>query len=114
MDGRMDVWMDAPRLHGAIRGNLVSFSAAVVGGGSTSVGSGYGSGMCLGGGMKFGRGSCSTGGAGFCYSLGGSGLGAGGAVGSGGAGFCSVGGGCSSVVGGSGTTVTSSPVSRRV
>ncbi|PKK18634.1 keratin, type II cytoskeletal 4-like [Columba livia] len=50
-------------------------SISVVGGGSTSVGSGYGSGMCLGGGVKFGRGSCSTGGAGFCYSLGGSGLG---------------------------------------
>ncbi|NXW90957.1 K2C75 protein, partial [Alopecoenas beccarii] len=84
---------------------LVS-SAAVVGGSSTSVGGGYGSGPCFGTGIKFGagsgRGSCNTGGAGFCYSLGGSGFGAGGAMGSGGAGVCSVGGGCNSVVMGSG------------
>ncbi|NXS51702.1 K2C4 protein, partial [Brachypteracias leptosomus] len=75
-------------------------SAAVVGGSSSCVGGGYGGGLCLpGGGMGFGagRGSCSTGGAGFC--LGGSGFG------SGGAGFCSVGGGPSSVVVGSGSVL---------
>ncbi|NXW61617.1 K2C4 protein, partial [Eurystomus gularis] len=76
---------------------------SVVGGGS-SLGGGYGGGLCLpGGGIGFGagsgRGSCNTGGAGFCYNLGGGGFG------SGGAGFCSVGGGCNSVVVGSGTVL---------
>ncbi|NXP04393.1 K2C4 protein, partial [Thinocorus orbignyianus] len=77
---------------------------AVVGGSSTTVGGGYGSGMCLGGGMGFGpgsgRGSCNTGSAGVCYSLGGGGLGSGAGFGVGG-GFGS--GGCNSVVVGSGS-----------
>ncbi|KFQ59794.1 Keratin, type II cytoskeletal 4, partial [Pelecanus crispus] len=82
---------------------------SVVGGGSSSVGGGYGSGLCLGGGGGIGfgagsgKGSCNTGGAGFCYSLGGGGFDsrgvefcAGGGSSSGGAGFGSVGGGCNS------------------
>ncbi|XP_021234817.1 keratin, type II cytoskeletal 4-like isoform X3 [Numida meleagris] len=57
-------------------------SAPAVVGGSSSIGGGYGGGLCLGGGgLGFGagsgRGSCSTGGAGFCYSLGGGGFGSG-------------------------------------
>ncbi|XP_009999013.1 PREDICTED: keratin, type II cytoskeletal 4-like [Chaetura pelagica] len=48
---------------------------------------GGGNGLCLGGGL--GRGGCGTGGAGFCYSLGGAGFGSGG-------GFGSVGGGANS------------------
>ncbi|NXN17380.1 K2C4 protein, partial [Indicator maculatus] len=76
---------------------LLSLPAAVVGGGSGSLGGGFGAGLCLPGG--FGAGSCGAGGAGLCYSLGGSGLGAGG-------GFGSVGGGCSSVVvGGAGSVL---------
>ncbi|NWS78172.1 K2C75 protein, partial [Crotophaga sulcirostris] len=68
---------------------LLFFSAAVVGGGSSSVGGGYGGGLCLGGGgigfgAGSGRGSCNPGGAGFCYSLGGSGFGSGGGFGVGG------------------------------
>ncbi|NWR54235.1 K2C4 protein, partial [Bucorvus abyssinicus] len=87
---------------------LLSSSAAVVGGG-------YGSGLCLGEGIVCesgrGRGSCNTGGAGVCFSLGGGGFGSGAGCGPGGAGFCSVGGGPKSVVAGSGTilkTTTSS------
>ncbi|NWH51204.1 K2C4 protein, partial [Fregata magnificens] len=70
-------------------------SISVVGGSSSSVGGGYGGGLCLGGGEGIGlgagsgRGSCNTGGAGFCYSLGGGGLGCGGGLGAGG-GFGSV------------------------
>ncbi|NXN55672.1 K2C4 protein, partial [Rynchops niger] len=78
-------------------------SISVVGGGSSAAGGGYGSGLCLGGGgfgAGNGRGSCNTGGAGFCYSLGGGGFGSGGGFGAGG-GFGS--GGCSSVVVGSGS-----------
>uniref|UniRef100_A0A8C3QTL0 IF rod domain-containing protein n=1 Tax=Cyanoderma ruficeps TaxID=181631 RepID=A0A8C3QTL0_9PASS len=77
---------------------LLFLSAAVVGG-SSSVGGGYNSGLCLGGGIGFGsgKGSCNTGGAGLCFSLGGGGFGAGG-------GFGSLGGGSNSVVvGGSGS-----------
>ncbi|NXY38688.1 K2C75 protein, partial [Pomatorhinus ruficollis] len=77
---------------------LLFLSAAVVGG-SSSVGGGYNSGLCLGGGIGFGsgKGSCNTGGAGLCFSLGGGGFGTGG-------GFGSLGGGSNSVVvGGSGT-----------
>ncbi|NXJ86693.1 K2C4 protein, partial [Trogon melanurus] len=88
---------------------------AVVGGSSSSVGGG----LCLGGGgfgAGSGRGSCSTGGAGFCYSLGGGGFGSGvgGGFGSGGPGFSSV-GGSKSVVVGSGTILknTSSTSSNR-
>ncbi|NXE16444.1 K2C4 protein, partial [Lophotis ruficrista] len=106
---------------------LLFLSAAVVGGGSSSVGGGYGSGLCLGGGgigfgAGSGRGSCNTGGAGFCYNLGGGGFGsgggfgAGGGFGSGGAGFCSMGGGPNSVVVGSGTVLkntSSTSASRR-
>uniref|UniRef100_A0A8B9EPF5 IF rod domain-containing protein n=1 Tax=Anser cygnoides TaxID=8845 RepID=A0A8B9EPF5_ANSCY len=90
-----------------------SSTASSVVGGSSSVGGGYGgSGVYLGGGgggggMGFGagsgRGSCNTGGASFCYSLGGGGFGAGGGFGSGGAGFCSGGAGSNSVVVGSGS-----------
>uniref|UniRef100_A0A8C4UDG7 IF rod domain-containing protein n=1 Tax=Falco tinnunculus TaxID=100819 RepID=A0A8C4UDG7_FALTI len=93
----------------------------VVGGGSSSVGGGYGSGLCLGGGgigvgAGSGRGSCNS--AGFCYSLGGGGLGSGGGFGVGG-GFSSGGaGGSNSVVVGSGTTLkkttSSTSASRRV
>ncbi|XP_056371219.1 keratin, type II cytoskeletal 4-like isoform X2 [Oenanthe melanoleuca] len=86
-----------------------SVSISVVGGGS-SVGGGYGSGLCLGGGgIGFGSGkSCSTGGAGLCFSLGGGGFGAGG-------GFGSLGGGSSSVVvGGSGSLLKNAgPAGRR-
>ncbi|NXE01330.1 K2C4 protein, partial [Chaetorhynchus papuensis] len=94
-----------------------SVSISVVGG-SSSVGGGYGSGLCLGGGgigFGSGKGSCNTGGAGLCFSLGGGGFGAGGGFGSGGAGFGSLGGGSNSVVvGGSGTILkNSSPTSRR-
>ncbi|NXH69860.1 K2C4 protein, partial [Hydrobates tethys] len=59
-------------------------SISVVGGSSSSMGGGYGSGPCLGGGGGIGfgagsgRGSCNTGGPGFCYSLGGGGFGSGG------------------------------------
>ncbi|NXO04956.1 K2C75 protein, partial [Rhinopomastus cyanomelas] len=81
-------------------------SISVVGGGSSSVGGGFGSGLCLGGGIGFGagsgRGSCNLGG----YSLGGGAFGTG-------AGFCSVGGGCNSVVVGSGTVLKSTTSSRR-
>ncbi|NXD60279.1 K2C4 protein, partial [Corvus moneduloides] len=96
---------------------LLFLSAAVVGG-SNSVGGGYGSGLCLGGGgigFGSGKGSCNTGGAGLCFSLGGGGFGAGGGFGSGGAGFGSLGGGSNSVVvGGSGTILkNSSSTSRR-
>ncbi|NXX11420.1 K2C4 protein, partial [Podargus strigoides] len=84
-------------------------SISVVGGGSSSMGGGYGGGLCLGGGgigfgVGSGRGSCSTGGAGVCYSLGGSGFGSGGGFGAAG-GFSSVGGGSNSVVVGSGTVL---------
>ncbi|NXS26216.1 K2C4 protein, partial [Pomatostomus ruficeps] len=94
-----------------------SVSISVVGG-SSSVGGGYGSGLCLGGGgigFGSGKGSCNTGGAGLCFSLGGGGFGAGGGFGSGGAGFGSLGGGSNSVVvGGSGTILkNSSPTGRR-
>ncbi|XP_075593810.1 keratin, type II cytoskeletal 4 isoform X1 [Balearica regulorum gibbericeps] len=106
-------------------------SISVVGGGSSSVGGGYGGGLCLGGGgggigfgAGSGRGVCNTGGAGFCYSLGGGGFGSGGGFGagagfgSGGAGFSSVGGGSNSVVVGSGTilkkTTSSTSVKRSV
>ncbi|XP_031950035.1 keratin, type II cytoskeletal 4 [Corvus moneduloides] len=94
-----------------------SISISVVGG-SNSVGGGYGSGLCLGGGgigFGSGKGSCNTGGAGLCFSLGGGGFGAGGGFGSGGAGFGSLGGGSNSVVvGGSGTILkNSSSTSRR-
>ncbi|NXQ06924.1 K2C75 protein, partial [Vidua macroura] len=87
-----------------------SVSISVVGG-SSSVGGGYGSGLCLGGGgigFGSGKGSCSTGGAGLCFSLGGGGFGAGG-------GFGSLGGGSNSVVvGGSGTILKNSgPTNRR-
>ncbi|NXW11511.1 K2C4 protein, partial [Fregetta grallaria] len=98
-------------------------SAAVVGGSSSSMGGGYSGGLCLGGGgggigfgAGSGRGSCNTGGPGFCYSLGGGRFGAGGAFGSGGAGFCSMGGGSNSVVVGSGTiqkNTSSMSVNRR-
>ncbi|NXL12333.1 K2C4 protein, partial [Mesembrinibis cayennensis] len=82
------------------------FSVAVVESGSSSVGGGYGSGLCLGGGgIGFGAGSGRGSGAGVCYSLGGGGFGSRGGFGSGGAGFCSLGGGCNSVVVGSGTTL---------
>ncbi|NWZ42848.1 K2C4 protein, partial [Brachypodius atriceps] len=88
---------------------LLFLSAAVVGG-SSSVGGGYNSGLCLGGGAGFGsgKGSCNAGGAGLCFSLGGGGFGAGG-------GFGSLGGGSNSVVvGGSGTILkNSSPTARR-
>uniref|UniRef100_A0A8C5X220 IF rod domain-containing protein n=1 Tax=Malurus cyaneus samueli TaxID=2593467 RepID=A0A8C5X220_9PASS len=72
----------------------------------SSVGGGYGSGLCLGGGggigFGSGKGSCSAGGAGLCFSLGGGGFGAGG-------GFGSLGGGANSVVvGGSGTILKNS------
>ncbi|XP_039561642.1 keratin, type II cytoskeletal 4-like [Passer montanus] len=81
-----------------------SVSISVVGG-SSSVGGGYGSGLCLGGGgigFGSGKGSCNTGGAGLCFSLGGGGFGAGG-------GFGSLGGGSNSVVvGGSGTILKNS------
>ncbi|XP_005233193.2 keratin, type II cytoskeletal 4 [Falco peregrinus] len=96
-------------------------SICVVGGGSSSVGGGYGSGLCLGGGgigvgAGSGRGSCNS--AGFCYSLGGGGLGSGVGFGVGG-GFSSGGaGGSNSVVVGSGTTLkkttSSTSASRRV
>ncbi|XP_041881673.1 LOW QUALITY PROTEIN: keratin, type II cytoskeletal 4-like [Corvus kubaryi] len=94
-----------------------SISISVVGG-SNSVGGGYGSGLCLGGGgigFGSGKGSCNTGSAGLCFSLGGGGFGAGGGFGSGGAGFGSLGGGSNSVVvGGSGTILkNSSSTSRR-
>ncbi|NXO18955.1 K2C4 protein, partial [Oriolus oriolus] len=94
-----------------------SVSISVVGG-SSSVGGGYGSGLCLGGGgigFGSGKGSCNTGGAGLCFSLGGGGFGAGSGFGSGGAGFGSLGGGSNSVVvGGSGTILkNSSPTGRR-
>ncbi|NXE42613.1 K2C4 protein, partial [Ptilorrhoa leucosticta] len=94
-----------------------SVSISVVGG-SSSVGGGYGSGLCLGGGgigFGSGKGSCNAGGAGLCFSLGGGGFGAGGGFGSGGAGFGSMGGGSNSVVvGGSGTILkNSSPTGRR-
>uniref|UniRef100_A0A669QIP3 Keratin 4 n=1 Tax=Phasianus colchicus TaxID=9054 RepID=A0A669QIP3_PHACC len=60
---------------------LLSQREGSVVGGSSSIGGGYGGGLCLGGGLGFGtgsgRGSCSTGGAGFCYSLGGGGFGSG-------------------------------------
>ncbi|NXD46043.1 K2C4 protein, partial [Copsychus sechellarum] len=87
-----------------------SVSISVVGG-SSSVGGGYGSGLCLGGGgigFGSGKGSCSTGGAGLCFSLGGGGFGAGG-------GFGSLGGGSSSVVvGGSGNVLKNGgPTGRR-
>ncbi|NXC29339.1 K2C4 protein, partial [Campylorhamphus procurvoides] len=86
-----------------------SVSISVVGG-SSSVGGGFGSGMCLGGGglgFGSGKGGCSAGGTGFCFNLGGGGLGAG--FGSGGAGF-----GASSVVVGSGSVLkNSSPSGRR-
>uniref|UniRef100_A0A8C8A489 IF rod domain-containing protein n=1 Tax=Otus sunia TaxID=257818 RepID=A0A8C8A489_9STRI len=101
-------------------------ASSVVGGSSSSVGGGYGGGLCLGGGLGglgLGAGS-GRGGAGFCYSLGGGGcgsgggFGAGGGFGSGGAGLCSTGGGCNSVVVGSGTVLkkntTSLSASRRV
>ncbi|NXO61273.1 K2C4 protein, partial [Phainopepla nitens] len=89
---------------------LLFLSAAVVGG-SSSVGGGYGSGLCLGGGgigFGSGKGSCNTGGAGLCFSLGGGGFGAG-------SGFGSLGGGSNSVVvGGSGTILKNSgPTGRR-
>ncbi|NXI87270.1 K2C4 protein, partial [Rhipidura dahli] len=88
-----------------------SVSISVVGS-SSSVGGGYGSGLCLGGGgigFGSGKGSCNTGGAGLCFSLGGGGFGAGGGFGSGGAGFGSLGGGSNSVVvGGSGTILKNS------
>ncbi|NXD05207.1 K2C4 protein, partial [Certhia familiaris] len=89
---------------------LLFLSTAVVGG-SSSVGGGYGSGLCLGGGgigFGSGKGSCNTGGAGLCFSLGGGGFGAGG-------GFGSLGGGSNSVVvGGSGTILKNSgPTGRR-
>ncbi|NXB05870.1 K2C4 protein, partial [Cnemophilus loriae] len=88
-----------------------SVSISVVGG-SSSVGGGYGSGLCLGGGglgFGSGKGSCSTGGPGLCFSLGGGGFG------SGGPGFSSLGGGSNSVVvGGSGTILKNSgPTGRR-
>ncbi|NXW71464.1 K2C75 protein, partial [Hirundo rustica] len=82
---------------------LLFLSAAVVGG-SSSVGGGYNSGLCLGGGIGFGsgKGSCNTGGAGLCFSLGGGGFGAG-------SGFGSLGGGSNSVVvGGSGSILKNS------
>ncbi|NWT94624.1 K2C75 protein, partial [Urocynchramus pylzowi] len=87
-----------------------SVSISVVGG-SSSVGGGYGSGLCLGGGgigFGSGKGSCNTGGAGLCFSLGGGGFGTGG-------GFGSLGGGSNSVVvGGSGTILKNSgPTNRR-
>ncbi|RLV87414.1 hypothetical protein DV515_00015738 [Chloebia gouldiae] len=87
-----------------------SVSISVVGG-SSSVGGGYGSGLCLGGGgigFGSGKGSCNTGGAGLCFSLGGGGFGAGG-------GFGPLSGGSNSVVvGGSGTVLKNSgPTSRR-
>ncbi|NXY62682.1 K2C75 protein, partial [Callaeas wilsoni] len=96
---------------------LLFLSTAVVGG-SSSMGGGYGSGLCLGGGgigFGSGKGSCNTGGAGLCFSLGGGGFGAGGGFGSGGAGFGSLGGGSTSVVmGGSGTILKNSgPAGRR-
>ncbi|RMB94097.1 hypothetical protein DUI87_29456 [Hirundo rustica rustica] len=80
-----------------------SVSISVVGG-SSSVGGGYNSGLCLGGGIGFGsgKGSCNTGGAGLCFSLGGGGFGAG-------SGFGSLGGGSNSVVvGGSGSILKNS------
>ncbi|TRZ11667.1 hypothetical protein HGM15179_015444 [Zosterops borbonicus] len=86
-----------------------SVSISVVGG-SSSIGGGYNSGLCLGGGIGFGsgKGSCNTGGAGLCFSLGGGGFGTGG-------GFSSLGGGSNSVVvGGSGTILKNgSPTVRR-
>ncbi|XP_058717059.1 keratin, type II cytoskeletal 4-like [Poecile atricapillus] len=87
-----------------------SVSISMVGG-SSSVGGGYGSGLCLGGGgigFGSGKGSCNTGSAGLCFSLGGGGFGAGG-------GFGSLGGGSNSVVvGGSGTILKNSgPTGRR-
>ncbi|XP_032939018.1 keratin, type II cytoskeletal 4-like [Catharus ustulatus] len=87
-----------------------SVSISVVGG-SSSVGGGYGSGLCLGGGgigFGSGKGSCSTGGAGLCFSLGGGGFGAG-------SGFGSLGGGSNSVVvGGSGNLLKNAgPAGRR-
>ncbi|NWI94365.1 K2C75 protein, partial [Pitta sordida] len=95
------------RMSGECQSNV---SISVVGG-SSSVGGGYGGGMCLGGGgigFGSGKGSCSTGGAGLCFSLGGGGLGVGGGFGSGGAGFGSVGGGSNSVVVGSGSILKNS------
>ncbi|NWX29590.1 K2C75 protein, partial [Notiomystis cincta] len=95
---------------------LLFLSAAVVGG-SSSMGGGYGSGLCLGGGIGFGsgKGSCNTGSAGLCFSLGGGGFGAGSGFSSGGAGFGSLGGGPNSVVVvGSGTILKNScPTGRR-
>ncbi|XP_072703188.1 keratin, type II cytoskeletal 4-like [Ciconia boyciana] len=96
-------------------------SISVVGGSSSSVGGGYGGGLCLGGGgigfgAGSGKGSCSTGNAGFCYSLGGSGFGSTGGFGAGG-GFGSGGAGSNSVVVGSGTILkntSSMSVNRRV
>ncbi|NXY79408.1 K2C4 protein, partial [Glareola pratincola] len=87
---------------------LLFLPAAVVG---SSVGGGYGSGLCLGGGFGAGsgRGSCNAGGAGLCYSLGGGGFGSGGAFGAGG-GFGS--GGCSSVVVGSGSILKNASTRR--
>ncbi|XP_072214179.1 keratin, type II cytoskeletal 4-like [Excalfactoria chinensis] len=87
------------RMSGECQSNV---SISVVGG-SSSIGGGYGGGLCLGGGgLGFGagsgRGSCSTGGAGFCYSLGGGGFGSGAG---------------SSVVVGSGGILKSSSVSTR-
>ncbi|KFV19986.1 Keratin, type II cytoskeletal 4, partial [Tauraco erythrolophus] len=85
-------------------------SISVVGGNSSSVGGGYGGGLCLGGGgigfgAGSGRGSVNTSGAGLCYSLGGGGFGSGAGFGSGG----SFGGGsrrgyssCSAIGGGFG------------
>ncbi|XP_065515793.1 keratin, type II cytoskeletal 4-like [Lathamus discolor] len=91
------------RMSGECQSNV---SISVVGGGSTSMGGGFGSsGMCLGGGgggMGFGAGS----GRGGCNVGFGGGFGAGGGFGcGGGAGFCSMGGGANSVVVGSGTTI---------
>ncbi|XP_052558842.1 keratin, type II cytoskeletal 4-like [Tympanuchus pallidicinctus] len=65
------------RMSGECQSNV---SISVVGG-SSSIGGGYGGGLCLGGGglgfgIGSGRGSCSMGGAGFC-SLGGGGFGSG-------------------------------------
>ncbi|NWW37784.1 K2C4 protein, partial [Panurus biarmicus] len=86
-----------------------SVSISVVGG-SSSVGGGYSSGLCLGGGTGFGsgKGSCNMGGAGLCFSLGGGGFGAGG-------GFGSLGGGSNSVVVGGSSTIlkNSGPTGRR-
>ncbi|XP_065606135.1 keratin, type II cytoskeletal 4-like [Cyrtonyx montezumae] len=62
------------RMSGECQSNV---SISVVGG-SSSIGGGYGGGLCgLGFGGGSGRGSCNTGSAGFCYSLGGGGFGSG-------------------------------------